>query len=55
MWKCRICSHENEDSIIICTDCGNHKGEFDFISEENLEAHGIPSSVIQDGEEEEDN
>jgi len=55
MWECRICSHENEDSNIICSECKRYNEEEpDFESEENLEAHGIPSSAIQDEEDEED-
>ena len=55
MWECRVCSHENDDSDIICSECKNNKDEEpDFESEENLEALGIPSSAIQDEEDEED-
>lgn len=27
MWECRICSHENDDSNVICTECGSNRNE----------------------------
>ena len=53
--KCPNCTKEISDEEAVCPNCGSQLEEKpNFETEENLEALGIPSSVIQDDQDEED-
>ena len=51
--KCSNCNKEISDEAAVCPNCESQVEEKpDFESEKNLEALGIPSSAIQDEEDE---
>jgi hypothetical protein len=53
-WKCSICGYANDEQDETCQSWGSLREEPCFLTDENSEYLGYPSSVLQDEEDTED-